>query len=136
MKRRKSRGRRGRKKRKKSRKKSTRSSRPRRAQRKRRKESEPSILTLLGGVALGVVEGTGGFIKSISEQHERDSSAYMDRSELKSLIAKEGHRRGLEGEPPEYVVKRAMEGEVDTEKVIDKAVDYWEETEAYRRVMD
>jgi len=146
MKRKKRKGHRKRKKRRKS----LKSRKPKRAQRKRRKESEPSLIAVLGGLALDVVKGIGSLVKEVTkattsrprkhEQYERGSSAYISRSELKSLIAKEGHRRGLEGEPPEYVIRYAenlLESEeVDFEKAVEEAVDYWEETDAYRRAMD
>ncbi len=110
-----------------------------------RKQKEESLLSILGGLALDVVKGLGAIVSEAvkagrSERKHRKYEISEVRYDLREAIAEEGHRRGLEGEPPAYVVRYAedlLESEdVDFEKVVEEAVDYWEETEAYRRTMD
>lgn len=86
---------------------------------------------------MDIAKGIFGIAKEVVSAARSRKAGRSDR--LVELIKREGRRRGLEGEPPEYVVKHArilIEEGVEPERAIEEAVDWWEETEAYRRALD
>ena len=124
-----------------SRKSSTGRSRGSRSRSRRRSRSGSGSVasTVLKGLSFTAKLVTKG-IKAVASRGSKKPSRYDDRCrEVEEAILERARKEGLEGDVPPYVLKEActryLEGE-DLDTVVKEAVEWWEETEAYRRSLD